>query len=103
MTCFTPKPKSYILIVEGQALIANIVKKLLETLGCEVEIAFDGNTAIELVKTHCYDLIFMDIGLPDIDGFEVTKYIRLHENASQHPVPIIGLTAHANSEKRSKV
>ncbi len=102
MTYFTPKQKSHILIVEDHALIANIEKELLEALGCEVEIACDGNTAIELVKTHCYDLIFMDIGLPDIDGFEVTKYIRLHENASQHPVPIIGLTAHANSERKKQ-
>jgi two-component system, OmpR family, aerobic respiration control sensor histidine kinase ArcB len=45
-------------------------------------------------------LIFMDIGLPDMDGYEVTRRIRSHEISKNTPIPIIALTAHADSENQ---
>lgn len=52
-----------------------------------------------MAETNQYDLIFMDIGLPDIDGYETTKRIRLSELHKNH-VPIIALTAHMDDDSK---
>lgn len=92
--------KNTILLVEDQAFVAKITKINFSELNCNVDIALDGKTAIEQANNNIYDLIIMDIGLPDIDGYEVTKKIRLSElNAN---VPIVALTAHADDESQKR-
>lgn len=56
----------------------------------------------QLWKKGNYDLIFMDIGLPDMDGYEVTHQIRLHEITQKTHSPIIALTAHAGDENKQR-
>ena len=92
--------QSYVLVVEDQEIAAMIVRNHLLALNCEVDVAKDGKTACELAQDNAYDLIFMDIGLPDMTGLEVTKFIRTHELAKKSPVPIVALTAHVDKESK---
>jgi two-component system aerobic respiration control sensor histidine kinase ArcB len=92
--------KSHILFVEDQLLAAKVGTNILASLNCQVDIASDGKTALELFQKNHYDLIFMDIGLPDIDGYEVTKRMRLFELNNEKHVPIIALTAHVGEENK---
>src|ERR1700693_59855 len=90
--------KHKVLLVEDNQIISRISKDLLESLNCTVDIAPDGKTALELVDEFYYDLILMDIGLPDIDGYKVTQDIRTCDITT----PIIAITAHTEDEERQK-
>jgi two-component system aerobic respiration control sensor histidine kinase ArcB len=68
-----------------------------------VDIASTAESAFKLWEAKQYDLIFMDIGLPDMDGYELTKQIRLHEHARGTYVPIIALTAHVDIDNKQYV
>jgi PAS domain S-box-containing protein len=92
--------KQYVLIVEDQPIAALAAKELLIEQGCEVDIVENGKQAIEQVQKHSYNLIIMDIGLPGIDGYEVTKNIRSLEAKAKHKTFIIGLTGHTDAEKK---
>lgn len=81
-----------ILVVEDIAIQQKVVQFILDKLGCSYEFADTGQQAITLFKQNRYGLILMDIGLPDINGMEVTKKIRELENQHSH-VPIVALTA----------
>ncbi len=97
----TVKPhRSHVLLVEDQAVAAKVGEIMLASLDCQVDIAKDGKSALELFNQHKYHLIFMDIGLPDIDGYEVTKRMRLLELSTDTHVPIIALTAHVDEENK---
>ncbi|MFZ0219627.1 MAG: response regulator [Candidatus Aquirickettsiella sp.] len=91
-----------ILIVEDQAIPAKIAQNILEKLHCQVDIAIDGETALQQIQQQDYDLVFMDIGLPGNDGCEVTRRIRLQQWRRNPSVPIIGLTAHIESENKRR-
>lgn len=83
---------AYILVVEDNKMAQLAVKILLTSLACRVDIACDGQQALELSASHHYDLILMDIGLGDgLDGYEVTR--RLRQMAALKTTPIIALTA----------
>lgn len=70
---------------------------------CASDIATNGREAVKMVQAHPYDLVLMDIGLPDMDGIEVTKQIRALNNPDVAKVPIVALTGHANDpEKRNE-
>jgi two-component system aerobic respiration control sensor histidine kinase ArcB len=71
-------------------------------MNCSADIAESGKKALDLWKANDYDLIFMDIGLPDMDGHEVTRHIRLQELTRNTHVPIIALTAHAGDENKKR-
>ncbi len=95
--------KSRVLLVEDNTIAAQVVSHMISTLGCnKVDVADTGKMAIQLAKNNVYDLIFMDIGLPDIDGYETTKQIRLNELNKNH-VPIIALTAHLDEDNKQFV
>jgi CheY-like chemotaxis protein len=80
-----------VLVVEGDEVSAKAVRVMLERLACSVEIAEDGNQAIERFRQHKYDLVLMGWQMPVMDGFETTARIRtmLHGKL----IPIIGTTA----------
>jgi len=92
--------RSHVLFVEDQSVVSFVVQNMLSNLGCDTDIAPNGQSALELVKQNHYDLIFMDIGLPDMDGYEVTRRIRKNENNPWKRVPIVALTAHASPESK---
>ncbi|AHE67926.1 PAS domain S-box [Legionella oakridgensis ATCC 33761 = DSM 21215] len=87
-----------VLVVEDNVIAQTVAKSILAQLDCDTDIAETGKKAVELWKQGHYDLMFMDIGLPDIDGYEVTRLIRVQELAKNTHVPIIALTAHAGDE-----
>lgn len=87
----TPRAEdTRVLVVEDVKLNQLLMKTLLEEYRCEMEIAANGKIAIEKLKTKTFDIIFMDLQMPEMNGFEATEYIR--KNVSKD-VPIIALTA----------
>ena len=84
-----PAASPRVLIVEDEVKVANFIKKGLETQAFVAEVAPDGGTAKQLLDTRTYDLIILDIGLPDIIGLELCAYIRTNKPA----VPVLMLTA----------
>jgi DNA-binding response OmpR family regulator len=85
-----------ILLVEDDETLRYIVKDNLEQHKYEVEVAENGEIALELFKQNHFDLILLDVMLPKIDGFQVAKTIR----SSDEHVPIIFLTARSMTEDR---
>jgi CheY-like chemotaxis protein len=79
-----------ILVVEDIALNQLLMKTLLEEFGFEMEVAGNGKIAIEKLLHNTYDIILMDLQMPEMNGFEATEYIR---NVLHSQVPIIALTA----------
>lgn len=94
--------QSRILVVEDNPIAQSIATTMLQGLQCEIDIAENGRKAIELWKIGHYDLIFMDIGLPDMDGYEVTHIIRVQELPKKTHIPIIALTAHVGDENKKR-
>ena len=71
---------------------------MLETLGHHVTIAGDGRLAVESFRQSGYDVVLMDLMMPEVDGVEATRRIRELENPNGPRVPIIALTASAFRE-----
>ncbi len=90
------KPK--ILLVEDSDVGIMVAKLNFAALGCDVDIAKTSHDALDLA-TNKYDLIFMDIGLDEMDGYEVTKKIRASIPKNKD-TPIIALTAHSNEHAK---
>ena len=79
-----------VLVVEDIALNQLLMKTLLDDFGFECEIASNGKIAVEKLKMKSYDIILMDLQMPEMNGFEATDYIR---NVLNSKTPIIALTA----------
>ena len=77
-----------LLIVEDEADIQELLQNYLETLGCTIYLADDGEQALEIFHQHALDLILLDVMLPKLDGYETCRLIR-----ERSDVPIIMLTA----------
>lgn len=83
-----------ILLVEDEAHVVSFIKKGLSEEGFEVSVAFDGKTGLQLSLENNFDIIILDIMLPEMNGLEVCKNIRLKNQT----VPILFLTALGTSE-----
>ncbi len=88
-----------VLVAEDNLLNQKLVVKLLEDLNCIVDVAQNGFEAVDKVKSDKYDLAFMDIQMPEMDGLQATKIIRTQ---LQNNVPIIALTAHTFKDEEDK-
>ncbi len=88
-----------ILVVEDQPESREVIQELLQTIGCEVQVAADGASGVAACMACSPDLVFMDINMPGMDGVEATKRIRA--GAGRQPV-IVALTASAFPEERSR-
>jgi CheY-like chemotaxis protein len=80
----------HVLVVEDIALNQLLMKTLLEDFGFGMDIAANGKIAIEKLKENSYDIILMDLQMPEMNGFEATEHIRKEMNIQ---IPIIALTA----------
>ena len=89
-----------ILLAEDNAINALLTRTLLEAEGHTVDTVEDGALAVEAMKSSSYDLIFMDMRMPNMDGLEATRKIRAMDNVSKG-LPIVALTANAFDDDRN--
>jgi CheY-like chemotaxis protein len=89
-----------ILLVEDNELNRDMLSRRLERKGFEVSIAVDGRQGVAKALEGAYDLILMDMSLPEIDGWTATRQLRADPRTQS--VPIIALTAHAMAGDREK-
>ena len=89
-----------ILLVEDNEMNRDMLSRRLQRKGFEIGVAVDGAEGVTMALAGGWDLILMDMSLPEIDGWEATRRIR--NGATGPRVPIIALTAHAMSGDREK-
>lgn len=90
-----------VLVVDDYYVNQEITRGLLELMDIQTDIAESGQIALELHAKNNYDAILMDIQMPEIDGYKVTKEIREREGSDKH-TPIIALTANVKPGDREK-
>lgn len=91
-----------ILLAEDSIFNQRVSVGLLSRMGHTVVVANNGREAVEIYAREKFDAVFMDIQMPEMDGFRATQMIRDHEKKSGTRVPIVALTAHAMSGDREK-
>ena len=84
-----------ILLAEDNLPSSTLIKRFLQKKGHSVTIAVNGREVLDLIKIFRFDLIIMDVQMPEIDGFEATRRIRDQERFTGEHVPIIASTAYA--------
>jgi CheY-like chemotaxis protein len=89
-----------ILLVEDNEMNRDMLSRRLQRKGYAVSMAVDGRQGVEMARAGGFDLILMDMSLPEIDGWEATRQLRAVPETQT--VPIIGLTAHAMAGDREK-
>jgi signal transduction histidine kinase/ActR/RegA family two-component response regulator len=90
-----------VLVAEDNAVNRRLIQAVLESAGHHVTAASNGKQAVELFESQIFDLILMDIEMPEMDGIEATQAIREFEKGESR-VPIYALTAHALAGDRDK-
>lgn len=85
-----------ILVIEDEVLLANSIKKLLEGKGFKVEAVYDGEDGADYAELGVYDLLILDVMMPKLNGYEVTRRVR----AKRCATPILMLTAKSALEDR---
>ncbi len=85
-----------ILVIEDEVLLANSLKFLLESKGFQVDVVFDGETGVEYALLGVYDLLILDVMMPGMDGYQVTRQVRINRCST----PILMLTAKSDLEDR---
>jgi CheY-like chemotaxis protein len=93
-----------VLIAEDNVVNQEVVREMLLSFGCEVQIAENGKKALDLLADSSFDLVFMDCQMPEMDGYEATRAIRVKEsnNGKEKRTPIVALTAHALKGDRDR-
>jgi len=92
-----------ILLAEDNDLNAEIAQEILKEMGFAVDRAVDGISCVDIyqkAKDGFYDLILMDVQMPNMNGFKATKSIRAMENPAKNQIPIIAMTANAFDEDK---
>ena len=89
-----------ILLVEDNEMNRDMLSRRLERRGYAIAIAVDGREGVEMAKTGSYDLVLMDMSLPEVDGWEATRQLRAAPETKT--LPIIALTAHAMAGDRER-
>jgi CheY-like chemotaxis protein len=91
-----------ILVAEDQIINRKIIIQLLEKKGWKVKAVENGKSALEEAQKNYFDLILMDVQMPEMDGYDATRAIRIHELTSKKHIPIVAMTAHAMKGDREK-
>jgi two-component system, sensor histidine kinase and response regulator len=91
-----------VLLAEDSLVNQRLAVGLLERHGHRVTIANNGRQAVDLASDDGFDVILMDVQMPELDGLEATRLIRDHERHSGRHVPIIAMTAHAMKGDRAR-
>jgi signal transduction histidine kinase/CheY-like chemotaxis protein len=91
-----------VLLAEDNKVNQRVAQRFLERLGHHVTLANDGREAVELWQRQAFDLVLMDVQMPEMDGFEAVATIREAELGRGTRTPVIALTAHAMSGDRER-
>ncbi|WP_078118624.1 transporter substrate-binding domain-containing protein [Thiosocius teredinicola] len=107
---FSPKPAAAspmqhrlagdILLVEDNLINQQVARELLENMGLLIRTARNGKDALAMLQRHAFDLVLMDIQMPEMDGYEATAKIR--EMPAFAKLPIVAMTAHAMTGERER-
>ena len=89
------------LVVDDNAVNQKVARMMLERLGCRVDVAANGQEAVEMVELLPFDVVFMDCEMPVLDGFAATAEIRRREAGGRH-VNIVAMTARAIQGDRER-
>lgn len=89
-----------LLIAEDTASVRDILSRQLESLGVEADFVEDGKAALEAYRTGKYGIMFTDLHMPEIDGYEVAETIRAEEQGTERHFPMIVLTADVQMAQR---
>ena len=89
-----------ILLVEDNEMNRDMLSRRLKRRGHDVAIAVNGREGIDMAKAGEYDLVLMDMSLPEVDGWEATRQLRAEPETER--IPIIALTSHVMSGDREK-
>jgi signal transduction histidine kinase/CheY-like chemotaxis protein len=94
-----PAPMRRVLLVEDNAVNRLLANEMLILLGCEVTLAHDGWQAISLAGSRAFDIVLMDLQMPELDGIAASRSIRaLEREQGRPPVPIVALTGNSASD-----
>jgi CheY-like chemotaxis protein len=90
-----------VLVVEDNTVNQHVASRMLQRLGARVDVAANGQEAVDLLHGLPYHLVLMDCQMPLMDGYEATKWVRARPGLNQH-VRIVAMTAEASAECRER-
>ena len=96
------KQKIRILLAEDNLTNQKVALRILEKIGYPAEAVANGKEVLSALERNSYDLILMDVQMPELDGFESTGAIRRKEKETGHHIPIVAMTAHAMKGDRER-
>jgi signal transduction histidine kinase/CheY-like chemotaxis protein len=96
------RPRATVLVAEDNVVNQRVAIRLLEMLGCRVDVAGSGVEALKRLESVRYDLVFMDCQMPEMDGYEATREIRRREARTGSRTPIVAMTGHALPDDRAR-
>jgi PAS domain S-box-containing protein len=99
---FSSAHPARVLVAEDSPVNQELIRRLLGKWGHSVVIANNGKEAISLLAEEVFDLVLMDVQMPEMNGFEATAIVRESERATGSHIPIIALTAHALKDDRER-
>jgi signal transduction histidine kinase/ActR/RegA family two-component response regulator len=92
-----------VLVAEDNNINILVIKRFLEKWGISYKIAMNGREGVELATTESFDLILMDLHMPEMDGEDATKIIRSNSDEKINRIPIVALTANASTDTQKKL
>src|SRR5439155_1168875 len=94
----TSRTPLHVLLAEDNAVNRKVAVRLLQKRGHTVVAVEDGRQAVRALDRERFDVVLMDVQMPEMDGFEATAAVRARERVQGRHVPIVALTAHAAAE-----
>ena len=91
-----------VLVAEDNTTNQKVALRMLERLGCHADAVFNGREALNMLDRFNYDVVLMDVQMPEMDGYLATNEIRRRERRHGRHVPVIAMTAHAMQGDRER-